>query len=114
LFKKRIAFKKPTTPVLERVDIQTVSSKIDQNRDRSFIQVFPTKEDKYFVVPTWTQDDLAQEIKGRIKYLQYKDQHKPPSYFFMTMKGNAPLANSSIQSGTRYTTASRGIGLQKI
>jgi hypothetical protein len=51
LFKKQPTFKKPASPTLKEVDKQTVSSKIDRNRDGSSILVFPVEEDEYFVVP---------------------------------------------------------------
>jgi hypothetical protein len=78
---------RPRTLVLEPVPEQTVSSKFDQNRDRSLILIFPSDKEEYITVTPRTSDDLAPEDKGRIRYLQYKDQHKPASYFFVNTTG---------------------------
>jgi hypothetical protein len=76
------------TPVLEPVPEQIISSKFDRNRDGSLILIFPSDEEEYITVTPRTSDDLAPEDKGRICYLQYKDQHKPASYFFVNTTGN--------------------------
>jgi hypothetical protein len=51
------------------------------------IIIFPSN-DEYTTVTPRTSDDLAPKDKGRICYLQYKDQHKPASYFFVNTTGN--------------------------
>jgi hypothetical protein len=79
---------RPRTPVLEPVPEQIVLSKFDRNRDRSLILIFPSDEEEYIAVTPRTKDDLTTENKGRICYLQYKDQHKPASYFFTNTTGN--------------------------
>jgi hypothetical protein len=78
---------RPRTLVLEPVPEQTVSSRFDRNRDGSFILIFLVNNEYTTVTPR-TSDDLAPEDKGRICYLQYKDQCKPASYFFVNTTGN--------------------------
>ena len=45
--------------------------------------MWPKDEGDYIAVTTRTYDDLTAEVKGRIKFLQYTDQRKPPSYFYI-------------------------------
>jgi hypothetical protein len=52
------------------------------------ILIFPSNEEEYIAVTPRTSDNLAPEDKGRICYLQYKDQHKPASYFFTNTTRN--------------------------
>jgi hypothetical protein len=52
------------------------------------ILIFPSDKEEYITVTPRTRDDLAPENKGRIHYLQYRDQHKPASYFFTNTTGN--------------------------
>jgi hypothetical protein len=85
--RKILTISRPRTPVLEPVPEQTVSSRFDRNRDRSLILIFPVN-DEYTTVTPRTSDNLAPEDKGRIQYLQYNDQHKPASYFFVNTTGN--------------------------
>jgi hypothetical protein len=63
-------------------------SKFDQNRDGLLILIFQSDEKEYITVTPRASNDLAPEDKGRIHYLQYKDQHKPASYFFTNTTGN--------------------------
>jgi hypothetical protein len=79
---------RPRTLVLEPAPEQVVSSKFDQNRDGSLILIFPSDEEEYITVTPRTRDNLVPEDKGRICYLQYKDQHKPASYFFTNTTRN--------------------------
>jgi hypothetical protein len=79
---------RPRTPVLEPVPEQVVSSQFNQNRDGSLILIFPSDKEEYIAVTPRTRDNLTTENKERIHYLQYKDQHKPTSYFFMNTTGN--------------------------
>jgi hypothetical protein len=85
--KKVFSLSRPRTPVLEPVPEQAASSKFDRSRDGLLILIFPSN-DEYTTVTPRTSDDLAPEDKGRIHYLQYKDQHKPTSYFFVNTTGN--------------------------
>jgi hypothetical protein len=82
-----LTISRPKTPVLEPVPEQSVSSKFDQNRDGSLILIFPTDKEEYVAITARTQDNLTKEVKGRICYLQYKDKHKPASYFFTNIEG---------------------------
>jgi hypothetical protein len=86
--RRALTISRPRTPVLEPVLEQVVSSKFDRNRDGSLILIFPSDEEEYITVTPRTSDNLAPEDKGRIHYLQYKDQHKPASYFFVNTTGN--------------------------
>jgi hypothetical protein len=86
--RRALTISRPKTLVLEPVPEQTVLSKFDRNRDRSLILIFPSDEEEYITVTPRTSDDLAPEDKGRIHYLQHKDQHKPASYFFVNTTGN--------------------------
>jgi hypothetical protein len=86
--RRALTILRPRTPVLEPVPEQIVSSKFNRNRDRSLILIFPSDKEEYITVDPRTSDDLAPEDKGRICYLQYKDQHKPTSYFFVNTTGN--------------------------
>jgi hypothetical protein len=86
--RRALTISRARTPVLEPVPEQTVSSKFDRNRDGSLILIFPSDEEEYITVIPRTRDNLAPEDKGRIHYLQYKDQHKPASYFFVNTTGN--------------------------
>jgi hypothetical protein len=83
-----LTISRPKTLVLGPVPEQIVSSKFDWNRDRSLILIFPSDEEEYITVTPRTRDDLTTENKGRIHYLQYKDQCKPASYFFTNTTGN--------------------------
>jgi hypothetical protein len=87
LLKRRIPISRPRTPVLEPVAEQGVLSKFDRNRDGSLILVFPKDKGDYIAITTRAYDDLIPEVKGWIKFLQYTDQHKPPSYFFIGQSG---------------------------
>jgi Retrotransposon gag protein/Zinc knuckle len=51
------------------------------------ILVWPKDEGDYIAVTTRTYNDLTAEVKGRIKFLQYTDQRKPPSYFYIGQSG---------------------------
>jgi hypothetical protein len=86
--RRALTILRPRTPVLEPVPEQVVSSKFDQNRDGSLILIFPSDEEEYTAVTPRTRDDLTTDSKGRICYLQYKDQCKPTSYFFTNTTGN--------------------------
>jgi hypothetical protein len=85
--KKRLPISRPRTLILEPVPEQGVSSKFDRNRDGSLILMWPKEDDEYIVVTVRSYDDLSTNIKGRIRFLKYKDQCKPPSYFFTTNSG---------------------------
>jgi hypothetical protein len=86
--RRALTISRPRTLVLELVPEQIVSSQFDQNRDGSLILIFPSDEEEYITVTPRTRDNLTAENKGRICYLQYKDQHKPASYFFTNTTGN--------------------------
>jgi hypothetical protein len=83
-----LTISRPRTPVLEPVPEQVVSSKFDQNRDRSLILIFPSDEEEYIAVTPKASNNLVPEDKGRICYLWYKDQHKHASYFFTNTTRN--------------------------
>jgi Retrotransposon gag protein/Zinc knuckle len=85
--RKRLPISRPRTPVLEPVPEQGVSSKFDRNRDGSLILTWPKEDDEYIAVTVRTYDDLKADVKGRIRFLKYNDQRKPPSYFFTTNSG---------------------------
>jgi hypothetical protein len=87
LFKKVLTISRPKTPALKPAQEQSVSSKFDQNRDGSLVLIFPVKKDEYIAITTRIQDDLTNEVKGRIHFLQYKDKCKPASYFFVNTEG---------------------------
>jgi hypothetical protein len=87
LLKRRLPISRPRTLVLEPVPEQGVSSKFDRNRDRSLILTWPKEDDEYITVTVRTYDDLRSDIKGRIRFLKYNNQRKPPSYFFTTNSG---------------------------
>jgi hypothetical protein len=86
--RRALTILRPRTLVLEPVPEQIVSLQFDQNRDGSLILIFPSDEEEYITVTPRTRDNLAAENKGRICYLQYKDQCKPTSYFFTNTTGN--------------------------
>jgi hypothetical protein len=67
-----LTISRPRTPVLEPVPEQVVSSKFNQNRDRSLILIFPSDKEEYITVTPRASNDLVPEDKGRIHYLQYK------------------------------------------
>jgi Retrotransposon gag protein len=85
--KRRLPISRPRTPVLEPVPEQGISSKFDRNRDGSLILTWPQEDDEYIAVTVRTYDDLKADVKGRIRFLKYNDQRKPPSYFFTTNSG---------------------------
>jgi hypothetical protein len=49
---------------------------------------FPEAEDDYAPITPRGYDDLPEESKGEIHYLEYSNQHKPPSYHYIDTEGN--------------------------
>jgi hypothetical protein len=72
--KRRLPISRPRTPVLEPVPEQGVSSKFDRNRDGSLILAWLKEDDEYIAVTVRSYDDLSTDIKGRIRFLKYRDQ----------------------------------------
>jgi hypothetical protein len=87
LLRKRLPISRPRTLVLEPVPEQGVSSKFDRNRDGSLILTWPKEDDEYIAVTVRSYDNLSLNVKGRIRFLKYNDNRKPPSYFFTTNSG---------------------------
>jgi hypothetical protein len=49
---------------------------------------FPEAEDNYTPITPRGYDDLSEESKGEIHYLEYSDQCKPASFHYINTKGN--------------------------
>jgi hypothetical protein len=66
----------------------TSSDRLDCHQDSSLVFTFPEEEDKYAPITPRGYDDLPEESKGEIHYLEYSNQHKLPSFHYIDTEGN--------------------------
>jgi hypothetical protein len=49
--------------------------------------IFPEAEDDYVPITPRGYDNLPEEAKGEIRYLEYSDNRKPPSFHYIDTEG---------------------------
>jgi hypothetical protein len=66
----------------------TSSKRLDHHQDSSLVFTFPEAEDDYTPITPRGYDNLPEEAKGEIRYLEYSNNRKPPSYHYINTEGN--------------------------
>jgi hypothetical protein len=74
--------------IREQPSASTSSDRLDHHQDSSLVLTFPKAEDDYTPITPRGYNNLPEESKGEICYLEYSNDCKPPSFHYINTEGN--------------------------